>query len=180
MWIEPTWMTNLSGMSSERGFPFCTMKSRRTFLRSSDSRERGQAPSFCARSNNCFALAQSPSRAASLAIQRGRFRCFSQHRAVTQVSACWTDGPPISAARFRWDLAMTLHDVASEFLREGQRHHFAEPPNELACEKAYRSATLTVPEWGEPCHWFGGGARMPVQDGRSSRGIPTSNPLTAY
>ena len=33
---------------------------------------------------------------------------------------------------------MSLRHVASEFLREGQRHHFAEPPNELAAEKAYR------------------------------------------
>lgn len=50
---------------------------------------------------------------------------------------------------------MGLHEIASEFLREGQRHHFAEPPNELAAEKAYRSATLTAPEWGEPYHWLG-------------------------
>jgi Flp pilus assembly protein TadD len=50
---------------------------------------------------------------------------------------------------------MGSHDVALEFLREGQRHHFAEPPNDLAAEKAYQSATLTAPEWGEPYHWLG-------------------------
>jgi len=50
---------------------------------------------------------------------------------------------------------MGSHNVALEFLREGQRHHFAERPNDLAAEKAYRSATLTAPEWGEPYHWLG-------------------------
>ena len=50
---------------------------------------------------------------------------------------------------------MGSHNVALEFLREGQRHHFAERPNELAAEKAYQSATLTAPEWGEPYHWLG-------------------------
>jgi tetratricopeptide (TPR) repeat protein len=50
---------------------------------------------------------------------------------------------------------MGSHDVALQFLREGQRHQFAEPPNDLAAEKAYRSATLTAPEWGEPYHWLG-------------------------
>jgi Flp pilus assembly protein TadD len=50
---------------------------------------------------------------------------------------------------------MGSHNVALEFLREGQRHHFAEPPNELAAEKAYQSATLTAPEWGEPYHLLG-------------------------
>jgi tetratricopeptide (TPR) repeat protein len=51
---------------------------------------------------------------------------------------------------------MGFHDVASEFLREGQRHHFSEPPNDLAAERAYRSATLAAPEWGEPYHWLAG------------------------
>jgi len=50
---------------------------------------------------------------------------------------------------------MESHEVALEFLREGQRHQFAEPPNYLAAEKAYRSATLTAPEWGEPYHCLG-------------------------
>jgi Flp pilus assembly protein TadD len=50
---------------------------------------------------------------------------------------------------------MGSYDVALEFLREGQRHHFAEPPNDLAAEKAFRSATLAAPEWGEPYHWLG-------------------------
>ena len=50
---------------------------------------------------------------------------------------------------------MSSHDIASEFLREGQRHQFAEPPNNPAAEKAYRSATLTAPEWGEPYHRLG-------------------------
>jgi tetratricopeptide (TPR) repeat protein len=44
------------------------------------------------------------------------------------------------------------HNDAVELLREGQRHQFAEPPNELAAETAYRSAFQTAPEWGEPHH----------------------------
>jgi hypothetical protein len=50
---------------------------------------------------------------------------------------------------------MESHHVALEFPREGQRHQFAEPPNDLAAKKAYRSATRTAPEWGEPYHWLG-------------------------
>jgi hypothetical protein len=41
---------------------------------------------------------------------------------------------------------MESNNVALEFLREGQRHQFAEPPNDLAAETAYRSAAQTVPE----------------------------------
>jgi hypothetical protein len=47
------------------------------------------------------------------------------------------------------------HNDAVELLREGWRHQFAEPPNELAAETAYRSALQTAPEWGEPHHWLG-------------------------
>jgi tetratricopeptide (TPR) repeat protein len=50
---------------------------------------------------------------------------------------------------------MGSHNVALEFLREGQRHQFAEPPNDRAAETAYRSAVQSAPEWGEPYHWLG-------------------------
>jgi hypothetical protein len=50
---------------------------------------------------------------------------------------------------------MESQNVALEFLREGQRHQFAEPPNDLAAETAYRAAVQTAPEWGEPYHWLG-------------------------
>jgi Flp pilus assembly protein TadD len=44
---------------------------------------------------------------------------------------------------------------ASQLLREGQSHSFAEPPDYAAAEKAYRAATNLSPEWGEPYHWLG-------------------------
>ncbi len=76
---------------------------------------------------------------------------------MTQVAIGVSDAPTahFQPHIFGRILQWGLHDVASEFLREGQRHHFAEPPNELAAEKAYRSATLTAPEWGEPYRWLG-------------------------
>jgi tetratricopeptide (TPR) repeat protein len=50
---------------------------------------------------------------------------------------------------------MGSHNDASEHLREGQRCQFAEPPDDLAAEKAYRAAMRAAPEWGEPYHWLG-------------------------
>jgi Flp pilus assembly protein TadD len=50
---------------------------------------------------------------------------------------------------------MESNNVALEFLREGQRHQFAEPPNDLVAETSYRSAVQTAPKWGEPYHWLG-------------------------
>src|SRR5258707_7619192 len=44
---------------------------------------------------------------------------------------------------------------ASQLLREGQSHFFAEPPDYAAAEKAYRAAISVSPEWGEPFHWLG-------------------------
>ncbi len=50
---------------------------------------------------------------------------------------------------------MESHNLALEFLREGQRHQFAELPNDRAAETAYRSAVQSAPEWGEPYHRLG-------------------------
>ena len=50
---------------------------------------------------------------------------------------------------------MGSHDDATEYLREGQRCQFAEPPDDLAAEEAYRAAARAAPEWGEPYHWLG-------------------------
>jgi tetratricopeptide (TPR) repeat protein len=50
---------------------------------------------------------------------------------------------------------MESNKVALKSLREGQRHQFAEPPNDVAAETAYRSAVQTASEWGEPYHWLG-------------------------
>ena len=44
---------------------------------------------------------------------------------------------------------------AAQFLRDGQSHQFAEPPDFAAAERAYRAATYVSPEWGEPYHWLG-------------------------
>jgi Flp pilus assembly protein TadD len=44
---------------------------------------------------------------------------------------------------------------AAQFLRDGQSHQFAEPPDFVAAERAYRAATCVSPEWGEPYHWLG-------------------------
>ena len=46
-------------------------------------------------------------------------------------------------------------NAAAEYLREGQRHQFAEPPDDLAAENAYQAARRAAPEWGEPYHWLG-------------------------
>jgi cytochrome c-type biogenesis protein CcmH/NrfG len=47
-----------------------------------------------------------------------------------------------------------MSSQASEHLQEGQRHQFAEPPDDRAAEQAYRAATRAAPEWGEPYHWL--------------------------
>jgi tetratricopeptide (TPR) repeat protein len=44
---------------------------------------------------------------------------------------------------------------ASQLLREGQSHQFADPPNYPAAEEAYRAAIRAAPACGEPYHCLG-------------------------
>jgi cytochrome c-type biogenesis protein CcmH/NrfG len=44
---------------------------------------------------------------------------------------------------------------ASQLLRRGQAHQFADPPDYAAAEKAYREAIQASPGWGESSHWLG-------------------------
>ena len=49
---------------------------------------------------------------------------------------------------------MATKDDALRLLREGQSHQFAEPPDYVAAEKAYRNAAKIAQSWGEPYHWL--------------------------
>lgn len=53
------------------------------------------------------------------------------------------------------DVGASVPSDASSLLRQGQSYQFADPPNDVAAEKAYRAAIHSAPEWGEPYHWLG-------------------------
>ena len=53
------------------------------------------------------------------------------------------------------DIRASISGEASSLLRQGQSHQFADPPNDVAAEKAYRAAIHASLEWGEPHHWLG-------------------------
>ena len=53
------------------------------------------------------------------------------------------------------DIDASVPGEASSLLRQGQSHQFADPPNAVAAEKAYRAAIHAAPGWGEPHHWLG-------------------------